>query len=229
MKPLKTLLIKLDNRLSFEEIPKFRAAVIEATRREHDLFHNHLGDDQHLFRYPKIQYRSIDGRAALYCLEEATQVIHHFLGQRDLSVRIGRRRETIALDILDMNNALIGIAEVPKRYHLRNWMALNPANYRKFVALAAEGVLAQKAFLQRILTGNLLSTFTGFNLYVEQRIEVAIDTFHAVTTKGYKGQSIIVFDLDFRANVTLPNHIGLGKGVSNGFGVTTLQPTTIPA
>jgi hypothetical protein len=38
------------------DMPKFRAAVIEKTKREFDLFHNHIDDNSFIYRYPLIRY-----------------------------------------------------------------------------------------------------------------------------------------------------------------------------
>ncbi|MBK9152083.1 MAG: hypothetical protein IPM26_14315 [Saprospiraceae bacterium] len=53
------------------DIPKFRAAVIEKSKRESDLFHNHLDDQQYIYRYPLIQYKVTDKKASLVCLNES--------------------------------------------------------------------------------------------------------------------------------------------------------------
>ena len=35
---------------------------------------------------------------------------------------------------------------------------------------------------------------------------------------NYKKQRLLSFNVEFETNVSLPDHIGLGKGVSVGFG-----------
>jgi len=52
------------------DIPKFRAAVIEKTKRESTLFHNHIDDNAFIYRYPLIQYKVTDKKASMVCLAE---------------------------------------------------------------------------------------------------------------------------------------------------------------
>jgi len=40
-------------------------------------------------------------------------------------------------------------------------------------------------------------------------------------TQYYKGVRLLSFDAEFKTNVSLPDYIGLGKGVSLGMGTIT--------
>ena len=67
-KGVKTSYLQLvfDTPLQSYEIPKFRAAVIEKTKRQSDLFHNHTEDAGVIYRYPLIQYKIKDKNLALF-------------------------------------------------------------------------------------------------------------------------------------------------------------------
>jgi hypothetical protein len=84
----KYLQIQLDQNFPSYDIPKLRAAIIEKTKRESDLFHNHLEDGKSIYRYPLIQYKIKDRKPCLICLAEATDDIHFFLKHRDFSFNI---------------------------------------------------------------------------------------------------------------------------------------------
>jgi|AntRauTorckE5430_2_1112549.scaffolds.fasta_scaffold00369_12 hypothetical protein len=222
MKKVKTLFVQLENHLTPEEVHRFRAAVIEATAREHDLFHNHKDDDTFHYRYPLIQYKSVQQQATIICLGEATNVIHYFLGQPSITLRIGQRSEELSVDRVDMRQVLVQTWTTDINYRISNWQALSQKNYVEWKQLEHESLAEQIAFLERILTGNILSACTGMGFQVNERLKVKIKKFKAGQRLHFKGQQVITFNLDFAVNISLPDYIGLGKGASVGFGVLQL-------
>ena len=77
----------------------------------------------------------------------------------------------------------------------------------------------QIAFLEKVLTGNILSFAKGVGYNVEKNIIVKIQKIHREYFIKYKGTGLQSFDLTFQTNFSLPEFIGLGKGVSTGNGV----------
>lgn len=77
------LQIVFDQPVQSYEIPYFRAAVIEKTKRESTLFHNHVDNDSFIYRYPLIQYKVKDRKPCLVCLNEATDDIHYLLREKN--------------------------------------------------------------------------------------------------------------------------------------------------
>jgi hypothetical protein len=219
MKKVKTLFVQLENRLAPEETHRFRAAVIEATERQHDHFHNHKDKGKYHYRYPMIQYKSINGQATLVCLEEGTNVIHHFLGQQEISLRIGNREEALSVDRIDLKQVLLQTWSSDLNYRLDRWQALNQKNYSEWQRLENESLGDQITFLEKILTGNLLSFCTGMDFRVEEQLKVKIKKVRGQRWVDFKNQKVLTFNIDFSVNLSLPNYIGLGKGASVGFGL----------
>lgn len=207
------------NRLQPREVPCFRAAVIEATRRQSSLFHNHREPEGGFYyRYPLIQYKLYRGRASMVCLHEGVDDIHYLLQERCIALKVGDRpREAYRIEDLHLRYHLLCTLEQPRDYSLRNWIALSQKNYAHYRDMASEA--DRLRFLERILTGNILSMATGLGWQVESTIELAITRLRRVRTLPYKGQKVLAFSLDFRCNVALPRYVGLGKGSSQGFGV----------
>ncbi|PXX16633.1 hypothetical protein EJ73_02739 [Hoylesella shahii DSM 15611 = JCM 12083] len=79
--------------------------------------------------------------------------------------------------------------------------------------------------LQRILTGNILSMLKGLGIRVEQRVEVHIKHLEERPNVIFKGVKLYCANISFDSNVLLPQHVGLGKHASVGFGILTV--TTI--
>ena len=219
MKKVKTLFIQLENNLAPDEVHRFRAAVIEATERQHDLFHNHKDEDKFHYRYPMIQYKSIGGQATLLCLGEGTNVVHHFLGQPQITLRIGKRREELSVDRVDLKQVLVQTWSSDLFYRLDYWQALNRKNYADWKSLENESLSDQISFLEKILTGNLLSACKGMDFRVEERLKVKIKQIRGQRWIYFKDQKVLTFNLDFSVNLSLPDYIGLGKGASVGFGL----------
>jgi CRISPR/Cas system endoribonuclease Cas6 (RAMP superfamily) len=102
-------------------------------------------------------------------------------------------------------------------YYMQDWLPLNQKNYHVFKSLNSE--IEQKEFLEKILRGNILSFAKGINWTVENEIKVRINEIIRKKIIKVKGVPRETFTLTFSSNVFLPNHIGLGKNASMGFGV----------
>jgi len=75
----------------------------------------------------------------------------------------------------------------------------------------------ENVFLNAILIGNLLSMAKGLGVVIEHRLNLH-SHLEKVETQ-YKGVEMTGFTGSFRVNLQMPDYIGIGKGVSQGFGV----------
>lgn len=221
MKKIRYLTIRFDADIEAYELPAFRGAVIERAGREHLLFHNHLGDEKFLYGYPVIQYKRVGRNPALVCVDYGVDEVHHFFNQRDWEIRLGERFLKLGIRSLQLEQYTLQVWEKTFRYRLYNWLALSQENYVRYQALVDD--LARTAFLEGILTGNILSFAKGVKWDVDRPISLRIDEVLKSKIVPYKRQKLLAFDVLFRSNVFLPDHLGLGKGVSLGFGTVT-QP-----
>lgn len=216
MPKIRYLKIRFNNLLKSYEAPAFRAAVIEATERKAALFHNHLPAKGFIYRYPLIQYKITERKASIVCLNEGTDDIHYLLQNRSLALRIGDRLENFEIEDVQLYYHQVQTWQAGFHYSLRHWMGLNQRNYREYDALQTE--VERLQFLENLLRANLLSFATGIGWYAEQPIEVRITKFKGERWLPYKGAKVLCFSLNFVSNVSLPDYVGLGKGVSVGFG-----------
>ena len=139
-------------------------------------------------------------------------------------MRIGNKRH--CLQIEEVNAKLVDIAcdtEQIYSYQLTNWLPLNEENYSQFTQTS--DTEEQLIMLQRILTGNILSMLKGLGIRVEQRVEVHIKHLEERPNVIFKGVKLYCANISFDSNVLLPQHVGLGKHASVGFGILTV--TTI--
>jgi hypothetical protein len=223
MTRLKTLTIKFDTQLVENEIQRFRGAIIKLLPQKEVLFHNHINDG-YRYAYPLIQYKRLNNKAALFCIGEGVENIGVFFASNNFNVRIGNKRH--CLQIEEVNAKLVDIAcdtEQIYSYQLTNWLPLNEENYSLFTQTA--DTEEQLIMLQRILTGNILSMLKGLGIRVEQRVEVHIKHLEERPNVIFKGVKLYCANISFDSNVLLPQHVGLGKHASVGFGILTV--TTI--
>jgi hypothetical protein len=216
LKKLRTLLVTFSNDISHAPISAFRGAVIEKVGRENQLFHNHTGET-YIYRYPLIQYKKIFGRPGIFCLDAGVDEIHKLFSHRDWSIDLQGEKIDLKVDRLDMKTTSINVWEKSFEYALWNWQALNEENWKRYLEL--NSMVEKVAMLEKILTANILSFAKGIDWHIDKPVKVVIKDLKLERDSRMKDIKVRTFDVDFSSNVYLPDFMGLGKGVSNGFGI----------
>lgn len=217
MNKTKILTIRFENEIRREEIACFRGAIINAMENADVLFHNHTDDDGLRYAYPLIQYKRINQKAAIVCLGEGTEAIGEFFADSNFDVVLGDREVHLTIDHIDASQCLVQCWDELFSYHLRRWLPFNKQNYENFQQL--EGIADKCVFLERLLVGNILSFAKGLGIRLEQEVVCKITQLSEPMTIVHKGVRLMGFDVEFSTNVSLPDYIGLGKGVSVGKGM----------
>lgn len=211
------LLILFDQPIQAYEIPYFRAAVIEKSRRESDLFHNHIETDKFIYRYPLIQYKVTDRRASLICLNEATDDIHYLLKQRNFDFRIGKNHVRYEIEDVHLKYERIETGETDFRYNIHNWIALNQEHFAIYQTL--DGLLEKIQFLEDILHKHVNIFLEEMKVNVGNPLRLKITELKGEKYIEYKKIFHLTFSVNIKTNLSIPNYVGLGKGVSVGFGI----------
>lgn len=219
MDKTKTLIIRFNNEIHHDEIPLFRGAIIQATEHANLLFHNHNDDSSFRYSYPLIQYKRINKKAAIVCLGEGTEAIGQFFSSCNFDVSLGERQVRLEVDSVSAHQHLVQIWDGEFAYHIRRWLPLNQENYARFCQ--EESLASRCAMLERLLTANILSFAKGIGLYFDGQVITRITQLDEPRLQYYKGVKLMSFDAEFKTNVSLPDYIGLGKGVSLGMGTVT--------
>jgi hypothetical protein len=182
------------------------------------LFHNHHEKGGLRYSYPLIQYKRIHGKASIVCVAEGTGSIGEFFSSlRTKLLKIGSNQEiNLELSNVKADNILVQTWESEFTYSLRKWLPFNQENYVKFQGI--EDVKGKAEFLEKILTGNILSFAKGIGVHFDVSVTCRITNMDEIGGMTYKSIKFAAFDMMFKTNVSLPNYIGLGKGVSHGFG-----------
>lgn len=216
--PIKTLI--LDSDISLHDVPYFRGAIIDAISEESSsLFHNHLSDDALRYSYPLVQYKRISGKAAVLCVGEACRNSDHLHTLNGKELKIGNKTRIFRTESFVSESFVLEVSDSMSSYGITDWIALNSQNFERYRNLAS---LTEKIqFLESILTGNILSLAKGLGVSLQKEIKCTITDLPSSRIVTVKGNQVTAFNVKFMTNVSLPQHIGLGKNVSFGFGVIT--------
>ncbi len=216
MKKIKVLKVTFDGEVAGHEIPAFRGAIARKAGFENFLFHNHLGDGFR-YRYPLIQYKRLGRQPAIVCVGEGMEQVYKFFEKRDWSIDISGRTLNMEIERLDMNQFNMQVWNQQFTYQMYNWIALNQKTYPEYMEL--DSLVDQITFLEKKLVGNILSFAKGIDWYIEKQVTVWIKDLGEAHKVRLKGIPFIGFPVRFSTNVFLPEGLGLGKGVSVGYGV----------
>lgn len=217
-KEIKTLTVMYNTTITHKEIAYFRGAVIKALGDNPNLlYHNHIGDSSYRFAYPLIQYKRINGKAAITCIEEGVDIIGQFLAETSEPMMIGRRETKIEVEKVIPEKIEIQFSDTPLAYSLYQWLPLNSKNYEQYKN--AEGIVDKIQILERVLVGNILSFLKGVGIHLEEHLDIHITDIIKQDIIKYKGVIMMSFDIKFKANITLPSYIGIGKNASMGYGI----------
>ena len=218
MKYVRTLTVITDAEIRQNEIPLFRGAVIHSLGEHPNVyFHNHLDDDKFRYSYPLIQYKRLEKKAAIVCVEEGVDIIGQFLTEVNGTLTIGERQVTCNTGTILPARILVQTWQEMFSYHISRWLPLNSKNYQLYQTL--EGVVEKTTFLENILKGNLLSMLKGLNIHLEKELVLKITDISEAYLLYNKGVKMMAFNADFNCNLSIPNNIGIGKNASIGCGI----------
>ena len=218
MKYIRTLTVLTDAEIQYHEIPLFRGAVIHNLGEHPNVyFHNHLDDDRFRYAYPLIQYKRLEGKAAIVCIEGGVDIIGQFLTEVNGKLTIGDRQITCNTGRIQPARILVQTWQEMFSYHISRWLPLNSKNYQLYKNI--DGVVEKASFLENILKANLLSMLKGLDIHLEKELILKITEISEPYLLTYKGIKMMAFNADFKCNLSIPNNIGIGKNASIGCGI----------
>ena len=108
-----------------------------------------------------------------------------------------------------------GITDEEHEYEfLTPWLALNQQNEKKFYLL--QGKPARDAFMQKLLAAQL-NTFAK-SLEYSHELPIACTAHVRFVRERIERQTVMIFKGRFRTNLKIPQYLGIGQSVSQGFG-----------
>lgn len=217
---IKTLKAVFDIPLRPDQIKYWRGAIAEHAGWEDDSFHNHIGLKKCVhYRFPTVMYRSEHNHAALWAWGEGVQAVYNMLLSTDDKLTMQSKPYRLQLIEQHILDNPLSMFDPSKTYFLKNWLALNEENFKKWDTLPS--LSARTAMLEQILASNIIAFAKAVNWQLPQRLEVTLLQIRSTHTVQHKGVQMVAFDVSFSANIDLPEGLGLGKAVSHGFGVVS--------
>lgn len=198
---IKTFRLNFSNPISFNEIPYLRGAIIKITKKQEILFHNHDKDNTFRYDYPLIQYKRINGNAAIIFIERGTDKIIDFINNNKDLADIGNRKTTLEIEKVDANDTIVQIWESEFTYSIRKYLPLNKINYEKYIQ--TDDIIEKYQILENVLVGNILSFAKGMGIYFNNKIKVTILQVDEPKVYRFKNIKMMGFDIRFKSNVSL--------------------------
>lgn len=199
------------------QIHKFRG-FIGRLFQDHDLIHNHdPKTGKVIYRYPLIQFKLIQRTPAIIAVtDRAVKLFSEIFLTLD-SIRIDDVRIPVYEKDLQVEEVEFGYAEETFMYEfISPWIGLNQKNYGRYVKSPnAEG---KNRILKGALIGNLLSMSKYFDHWLSRDQEIKSEIRVKEQQVNLKGKPMIGFSGVFKTNFLIPDHLGIGKSVSRGFG-----------
>jgi len=197
------------------EVPAFRGAIAAKVGADSLLFHNHNGDRLR-YGYPLIQYKIIRRQPAIMCIGEGVEEIHKYFSQSNWNIRISGRELDMQIDRLNLHQFTMQVWEREFTYDISNWIALSQQSYQDYRQM--ESLQERIRLLETKLTGNILTMAKGIGWFIDRPLTCKIVHMHEPRPVKVKGVRVLAFNLRFKTNAFLPDHLGLGGKVSLGFG-----------
>jgi hypothetical protein len=205
------LILKTDLKLTAS--PTKVRGFLGNTYKDYPILHNHYANDKFLYSYPYVQYKIINGDIVIVGIDEGA----------DLLKKIAPELTTLSLDkeykitekLIHEKEFDIKPSSEEKHYRfITPWLGLNQNNYQRYIN--SKDWKEKKDILNRVLVGNLLSMSKGLGIIVNKRLYAKTRFDEKIVE--YKGVKMNAFTGEFKVHYSLPDYIGLGKGVSQGFG-----------
>lgn len=208
-----TLLILKTNKKVKQETSKFRG-YIGREFEKYPILHNHYGEGKFLYSYPLVQYQNIDGQASILGIEEGAEILKEIY-PKITELKMGDSYYKVEDHLIyDKEYDVKPLNEEIQYNFITPWIALNTKNFQQYKQNT--DWKERKIMLNKILVGNILSMSKGLGIIVNRRIHVKSNLEHVST--DYKGVNMLAFTGEFKVNFKIPDFMGFGKGVSQGFG-----------
>jgi hypothetical protein len=187
------------------------------------LLHHHNADGSLRYDYPRVQFKVLDRTAHLIGFAEGGDLVTRLWSEVD-QASLGGEDLPVLEAGLTRQRAVLGEAAEPVTYRFRTpWLGLNQENFRAYDA--DQDPPRRRALLERVLVGNCLALAKAFGHRVKVRLTADASGLRPWTAR-LKGVAMLGFVGTFRINFFIPDHAGIGKSVSRGFG--TVERNVVP-
>lgn len=166
------------------------------------------------FRYPRLQYKVVDGRGLILGFAEAAGVLAGLPYPE--SLHLGRQDFAVSEAGSESKEGRWGLCQKFISYRwLTPWLILDEQGLAKYFRLKSPH--SQKFFLESLLISNLLAISKEIGYHVTGQVQAEIKELKQITLEIHGGHTM-AFGGSFSANIEVPDFFGLGRSVARGYG-----------
>jgi len=175
---------------------------------------HHEEADTFIHRYPVVQCKMVKDVPTVIGINEGAVFLKK-LADESREIRVGPDTYWIAEHDISITDEEFGLSDTSHSYEFATpWLALTQENYKRFYKLT--GKPARDEFVQKILVDTILTL--SKSLGCEVTAPVICDTNLHFQKDQLKGVSVMTFTGKFQVNFLIPDYLGIGKSVSQGYG-----------
>ena len=170
------------------------------------------------FLYPRIQVKILNEEIYLVGIKEGVEPIELIMENIEL---LNFGNITFKIEDIESEKIELDLGCTDKAIHynfLSPWIALNRVNLKRYKGFSEKKSKDRTDFLRRLLSQNIAFIGKEFGLSLESRIFVDL-SLESLEPKFLDDGKAGSFSGSFNSNFVLPNYIGVGNGITKGFGV----------
>ncbi|GEM_PF-2261558 len=207
-------------------------AVFEAAGVTTELFHNHkeevmiadgapMPEEQSAparsFDYPKVQYKIRHRKAEVFGIGPGAQAVQLWVSLVGDMLNVNGQEVPLSVRHHHHEQWKPQLGEKLQTCRLNKWLAFNPQNYELWQQTPK---LVDKApILDKLLWGHCFHLAEGLDFELDrEQLQLHVSTIDMMTYKDCFGIKKLALDITFQTNLNIPEEIGLGQGVTIGFG-----------
>ena len=165
------------------------------------------------YLYPRVQVKILNEKIYFLGIAEGVSAVKSLIDNFK-ALDFGNITFKIKDITIDENGLFEQTDHINKYKFITPWVALNRTNIKKFFKTSAS---QKRKFLCELLTRNLIFLTSEFKIDVDEKILTDIEL-EDKSLSGFNENRDVSFEGSFLTNFLLPDFIGLGNGITRGYG-----------
>ena len=165
------------------------------------------------YLYPRVQVKILNEKIYFLGIAEGVSAVRSLIDNFK-SLDFGNITFKIKDIIIDENGLFEQTDHINKYKFITPWVALNRTNIKKFSKTSTS---QKRKFLCELLTRNLVFLTSEFKIDVDEKILTDIEL-EDKSLSSFNDNRDVGFEGSFLTNFLLPDFIGLGNGITRGYG-----------
>ena len=165
------------------------------------------------YLYPRVQVKILNEKIYFLGIAEGVSAVKSLIDNFS-TLDFGNITFKIKDIIIDENGLFDQSYDINRYKFVTPWIALNRTNIKKFSKTPSS---EKRKFLCELLTRNLIFLTSEFKINFDEKILTDIEL-NGKSLSNFKENRDFGFEGSFSTNFILPDFIGLGNGITRGYG-----------